>query len=177
MGRYKWREQTCPDPNPSIYGCANRRPGMSDGPTSKQVAEPGPQPRSLSSPPCVLCTGQDFRKSLYRRLTSINLKDIKKSLLLAQRFLHQSHQRIEKKKKQESREAIAERFLSFTTDWIDRGAFWHLTFGRGWHKFVRGLEVQTDQSWESWTEGNGIGIEALGPITPRSRAGPRDSCL
>ena len=56
--------------------------------------------------------------------TGINLKDIKKSLLLAQRFLHQSHQRIEKKKKmQESGEAIAERFLSFTTDWIDRGAF------------------------------------------------------
>lgn len=97
MGRYKWREQTCPDPNPSIYGCANRHPGRSDRPTSKQVAEPGPQPRSLSSLPCVLCTGQDCIKSLYRRLASINLKDIKKSLLLARRFLHRSHRWIEKK--------------------------------------------------------------------------------
>lgn len=86
--------------------------------------------------------------------------------------VEESHQWIEKKI-QEHREATAERFLSFITGGIDRGALRHLALSRGWSICVRGPGVPQ----ESQTEGSRVSIKAFGTIPPRSRADRWDSCL
>ena len=178
MGRYKWREQTCPDPNPLHLWLCKQTP-WDEWRAQKQAGGRARTPAQVSQL-SILCSlyWTGFQKILVQKTDQYKFKGYKKNLSCWPKDSSTGVTNgLKKKKMQESGEATAERFLSFTTDWIDRGAFWHLAFGRGWHKFVRGLEIQADQSWESWTEGNGTGIEALGPIAPRLRAGRWDSCL